>query len=139
MLSSVSFRDITKTTTKLIYGPNWFSTNEAGRSSVISCSETGPNPGDILMFGIGACMGASLKFLLEKSGIKYSDINVETAATWDGHPERITELKLNVTTDAEVDQEKLNKLINQAEEKLCSIAATLKYPTKVEATGTLTH
>ena len=140
MLSSSSFfREITKTNTKLIYGQNWFSTNESGRASLISCSETGPNPGDIVMFGIGACMGACLKFLLEKSGITYTDINVETAATWSGSPERITDLKLNVTTDANIDQEKLDNLINQAEEKLCSIAATLKHGAKVEAVGTIKH
>ena len=140
MLSSVSFfRGIVKTNTKLIYGENWISTNEAGRATLISCSEAGPTPGHIVMFGVGTCMGACLKFLLEKSGIKFTDINVETEANWTGTPNRITDLKLNITTDADIDQEKLNKLINQAEEKLCSVAATLKNKAKVEAVGTIKH
>ena len=142
MLSSGFLRNEThKATAHLIHGLEWFTTNKDGMGCVMTTGPgSAPTPPDYVLMALGACAGNGLKFLLDKQGTKYTNLDVEVQGTWTDKPQRrIGDIKLTVTTDADIDEDKLDKLVAQVEAKMCPVAGTLHTPPHVTTKGIVKH
>ena len=122
-----------KATAHLIQGLEWFTTNKDGMGAIMTTGPgSSPTPPDYVLMALGACAGNGLKFLFDKAGTKYTNIDIEVQGTWTDKPQRrIGEITLAVTTDADIDEGKLNELVAQVEAKMCPVAGTLHTPPHV--------
>ena len=136
MLSSVGlFSRGDKATAKLIHGLEWFTVNKDGKGCVMTTGPgSAPTPPDYLLMGLGACAGNGIKFLLDKNGIKYTKLEIEVNSDWEYKPQkRLDNIRIGVSTDAECDHEKFEKIVQQAEQGICPIAGTLLHTPKIKS------
>jgi uncharacterized OsmC-like protein len=113
--------------TQNIFGEEWFCTDRNGKGIVTTTGDgSAPTPPDYLLMGLGACAGNGIKFFLAKSGKTVKSISVQVEADWANEPQRrFSDIRLKVRCDADVSKEELQKIVDQAAEKMCPIAGTL--------------
>lgn len=128
MLASAFARSEThKATAKLIHGLEWFTTNKDGKGCVMTTGPgSAPTPPDYVLMALGACAGNGIKFSLDKMGKKYTKLDIEVLGTWTDKPQRrLGDIKLVVSTDADIPKAKLEEIVHTVETKTCPVAGTL--------------
>jgi uncharacterized OsmC-like protein len=122
--------------TQNIFGDEWFCTDRNGKGIVTTTGDgSAPTPPDYLLMGLGACAGNGIKFFLAKSGKAAKSISVQVEADWANEPQRrFSDIRLKVRCDADISKEELQKIVDQATEKMCPIAGTLLTKPNISAT-----
>jgi uncharacterized OsmC-like protein len=85
--------------------------------------------------GLGACAGNGIKFFLAKSGKQVRSISVQVEADWANEPQRrFSDIRMKVKCDTEIPKDELQKILDQATEKMCPVAGTLLTKPNISAT-----
>lgn len=110
-----------------IIGGEWFCTDNNGRGIICSTGNgSGPSPVNYVLMALGACSGAGIKFNLEKRGKTVRSLDIDITGDWSRNPSlHIGDIKLNVTVDADIDPKLFSQIVEDVENKFCSVAGTL--------------
>ena len=142
MLAAGFLRNEThKATAHLIQGLEWFTTNKDGMGAIMTTGPgSSPTPPDYVLMALGACAGNGIKFMLDKQGTKYTNLDVEIQGTWTDKPSRrIGEITLTLTTDADIDEGRLNQIVAQVEDRMCPVSGTLHTPPRITTKAIVKH
>lgn len=123
--------------TRNIAGSEWFCTDNEGRGIVCSTGNgSAPSPINYLLMALGACSGAGIKFNLEKRGKKVKSLDIDVTGNWTRNPSlHISDIQLNVSVDADVDQQLFSQIVDEVENKFCPVAGTLINKVKITSSA----
>lgn len=124
-----------------IKGLEWFTTNKDGKSAIMTTGPgSAPTPPEFVCMALGACAGNGIKFLLDKQGIKFTNLDVEVDAEFSNKPQtRVSDMALTVKTDADIEEDLLSEIVKQVEAKMCPVAGTLHTPPKITTKAIVMH
>ena len=116
-----------------IIGSEWWCTDNNGRGIICSAGNgSAPSPTNYLLMALGACSGSGIKFNLEKRGKEIRNLDIDITGDWVRDPSlRIGKIQLNVTVDADIDQQTFSKIVEDVKEKFCPVAGTLLRATNI--------
>lgn len=114
----------------------YFCTDNNGHGAIITAGEgSSATPPDFLLMALGACLSNGIKFYIGKRGKKISNLDIDVIGEWSTKPcYRISDIKLKITAETDVDKETFAKIVNEAEEKMCPVSGTLRYSPKITST-----
>lgn len=120
-----------------ILGDEWFCTDKNGQGIICSAGNgSAPSPINYLLMSLGACTGSGIKFNLEKRGKKVRSVDIDITGDWTREPSlRIGDIQLNVTVDADIDQELFSKIVDEVTNKFCPVAGTLLHATNIKSSA----
>ncbi|EAY04146.1 hypothetical protein TVAG_125860 [Trichomonas vaginalis G3] len=130
-------RSFAKITTKLVDGFDWISKNEEGKSMIFSTGDNGkyPDPPEALVMALGACAGATVKSIFDFKKYKYSKLDLDLEYEYTKVPQtRVETINVTINTDAEIEPDRMKKIIETTENKGCYVAGSLKYQVNLKMT-----
>lgn len=107
----------------------YFCTDNNGHGAIITTGEgASATPPDFLLMALGACLSNGIKFNIEKRGKKIKNLDIDVFGEWSSKPSNhISDIKLKITAETDVDKELFAKIVKEAEDKMCPVSATLRY------------
>ena len=128
--------EIWKAHSHYIVGDEWWCTDNQGRGIITTAGMgSAPTPPDLLLMGLGACAGNGIKFNLEKRGKTVKSLDVQVEGEWSPTPVRhISEIRMKVIADVDMDQDQLSKLVDEVKEKMCPVAGTILHTPVIKTT-----
>ena len=96
-------------------------------------TETGFQPIDMLLIGLGGCMAFDMISILQK---KRTDVRnfvvVVEGERADEHPKRYTSITIKIKCNKEVNQNDIQRAMEISRDKYCSVYATLNKPPEIK-------
>lgn len=90
-------------------------------------SGAGTRPMELLLVALGGCTGMDVVSLLDKLRAEYDGIQLEIEAEReDEHPKVFTEVHVKYKIFGDPEESKVEKAVEQSQEKYCSVSATLR-------------
>jgi putative redox protein len=114
---------------KWVEGKQFVGTDSTSHSLVMSSSQegTGLNPSDLLLLGLGGCIGVDVIIILEKKRQEVTDLEITIAGEQEPEPPwtfRRIEIEY-LLRGRGLKEEAVRRAIQLSEEKYCSIGATI--------------
>lgn len=136
MLSSISkCTNFAKVSTRFINGHDWLSTSDDGKTLTFSAGPGKfPDPPEAVVMALGACAGETVKAIFDYKKYKYSKIDIDIDYEYNRKPQkRLDNIKITVSTDAEIEPERMQKVLETTENKGCIVAGSLKHNANIKA------
>jgi putative redox protein len=88
----------------------------------------GPTPMELVLFGLGGCMGIDLVLILQKSRVELSAFTMELAGVRASeHPKGFTKIKIRLHLKGKgLSDAAIGRAVNLSMEKYCSVRSSLK-------------
>ena len=114
---------------KWVEGKQFVGTDSTSHSLVMSSSQegTGLKPSDLLLLGLGGCIGVDVIMILEKKRQKVTDLEITITGEQEPEPPwtfRRIEIEYLLRGKG-LKEEAVRRAIQLSEEKYCSIGATI--------------
>lgn len=115
---------------------------ESGRQIVTDASVAaggrglGPTPMELVLFGLGGCMGIDVVLILQKSRVELTAFTMELEGDRPAeHPRGFTKIKIRLHLKGKgLRDELITRAINLSMEKYCSVRSSLKAEVVTEYT-----
>ncbi|MBA2132077.1 OsmC family protein [Capillibacterium thermochitinicola] len=115
---------------------------ESGRPIVTDASVAaggrglGPSPMELVLFGLGGCMGIDVVSILQKARVELTTFTMELEGERaPEHPRGFTKIKIRLHLEGKgLNETVINRAINLSMEKYCSVRSSLKAEVETEYT-----
>ncbi|HHW13283.1 MAG TPA: OsmC family protein [Firmicutes bacterium] len=115
---------------------------ESGRPIVTDASVAaggrglGPSPMELVLFGLGGCMGIDVVSILQKARVELTTFTMELEGERASeHPRGFTKIKIRLHLEGKgLNETVINRAINLSMEKYCSVRSSLKAEVETEYT-----
>lgn len=96
-------------------------------------TETGFQPIDMLLIGLGGCMAFDIVSILRKKRAELKDFIVTvTGERANEHPKRFTNIVVTIKTNKEVNKVDVERAMELSRDKYCSVYATLQHTPEIK-------
>lgn len=100
----------------------------------------GVSPKQILLTGLGGCMGMDIAGMLPKMRVPFTTLSLEVSGTLtDEHPRFYSSIVVNIVVDATEDfRTQIETAVHKSRDKYCGVSAMLTKAAEIEYRVTLT-